>query len=238
MRSAIGRPRSLQTGETKRTTRLAIHPVEKDIASAYWLVSFEDAVTENTTGEPLSENASELDAKLNVRELEDELVMTRERLQTVIEELETSNEELQALNEEIQSSNEELQSSNEELEATNEELQSTNEELTTVNEELQIRTNELAEALNDMEKIQNSVGYPIIAISEELKILRFNTPAAALFSLNPSSLNQHIASFRLPLGMKKFSQQIQTALETGKIVEDNVPLQNVTMHCILRPMKP
>ena len=63
-----------------------------------------------------------------VQELEHELAITKEHLQTYIEEIETSNEELQSLNEELQSSNEELQSSNEELETTNEELQSTNEE--------------------------------------------------------------------------------------------------------------
>lgn len=68
--------------------------------------------------------------------LEQELMATREHLQTVVEELETSNEELQSSNEELQASNEELQASNEELETTNEELQSTNEELQTAYAEI------------------------------------------------------------------------------------------------------
>lgn len=68
--------------------------------------------------------------------LEQELIATREHLQTVVEELETANEELQASNEELQASNEELQASNEELETTNEELQSTNEELQTAYAEI------------------------------------------------------------------------------------------------------
>lgn len=221
--SAVGRPRDIRIDDKKRTVRLAVHPTEKGVATAYLLVSFEEIPTDLPLRETLPESSSELDAKLNVRELEDELIMTRERLQTVIEELETSNEELQALNEEIQSSNEELQSSNEELEATNEELQSTNEELTTVNEELQIRTNELAETLNDLEKIQNSVGFPIIVVNEQMKILRFNAPASALFSLSPTSLGQHFASLRLPLGMKSFGEQVQEALNNRKTIEAAVP---------------
>ncbi len=221
--SAIGRTHYIHCGETKKPIRLALHPTEKGVSTAYFLVSFETTITESIPAEPSSQSPSELDAKLNIRELEDELIMTRERLQTVIEELETSNEELQALNEEVQSANEELQSSNEELEATNEELQSTNEELTTVNEELQIRTNELAETLNDLETVQNSVGFPIIAVSEQLKILRFNAPAAALFSLSRSSIGQHFSVIRLPAGMKSFTSQIQEALSISKIVESAIP---------------
>ena len=71
-----------------------------------------------------------------ILQLEQELLATREHLQTVVEELETTNEELQSSNEELQASNEELQASNEELETTNEELQSTNEELQTAYSEI------------------------------------------------------------------------------------------------------
>jgi len=71
-----------------------------------------------------------------ILQLEQDLIATREHLQTVVEELETSNEELQSSNEELQASNEELQASNEELETTNEELQSTNEELQTAYSEI------------------------------------------------------------------------------------------------------
>jgi two-component system CheB/CheR fusion protein len=231
--SVTGRTRHLRLGSTLSNIRLAIHPTEKNVAGAFFLVSFEtipEYVLQQNQGR---ENLAEVDAdtKLNFRELEDELIMTRERLQTVIEELETSNEELQALNEEVQSANEELQSSNEELEATNEELQSTNEELTTVNEELQIRTNELAEALNELESIQNSVGYPILAVNEYLKILRFNAPAASLFLLNQASLGQHFANLRLPVGMKSFTRHIEDAIRNQEVVEDAIP--SVERHYLL-----
>jgi len=124
---------------------------------------------------------------------------------------------------EVQSANEELQSSNEEMEATNEELQSTNEELTTVNEELQIRTNELAETLNDLEKVQNCVGFPIIVVNDQLKIQRFNAPAAGLFSLTQSLIGQHFDNLRLPVGMKSFTERIHEALQKDKVIESAIP---------------
>src|SRR5207249_11907762 len=89
--------------------------------------------------------------------LREELDVTREYLQSIIEEQRTTNEELRSAKEEIQSSNEELQSINEELETAKEELQSTNEELTTVNEELQNRNDELSKENSDLSNLLSSV---------------------------------------------------------------------------------
>lgn len=96
--------------------------------------------------------------------LEQELIATREHLQTVVEELETSNEELQASNEELQASNEELQASNEELETTNEELQSTNEELQTAYSEIRalyekqnIQKNHLADKADELNALRDEL---------------------------------------------------------------------------------
>jgi len=218
---AVGRPRSLKMGETRRHVSLAVHPLEKGVASHQYLVSFRQVSPEEAVvGEPRDITDTGVDR--DVLELEDELVMTRERLQTVIEELETSNEEMQALNEEVQAANEELQSSNEELEAANEELQSTNEELTTVNEELQIRSAELDEALNSLERVLNSVGFPIMVVSEQLRVQRFNSPAAALFSMNKTSVGQPLSSLRTPPGMKDFSHLAAQALTGNRLVEELV----------------
>ncbi len=219
--SAVGRPHAIKIGEETRSVRIAVHPMERGINSMLFLVSFEvmpPAIAREGDGEvpPLSAEGR------NVRELEEELISTRERLQTVIEELETSNEEMQALNEEVVAANEELQSSNEELEAANEELQSTNEELTTVNEELQVRSGELAELLNDLENIQNSAGFPIIVCNAHLEIVRFNSPAASLFSLTNASLKQQLPSMRLPVGMKDFSAAVQGAIANKRVDETHI----------------
>ena len=219
--AAAGRPRSLKSGETRVHVALAVHPLEKGVASQQYLVSFRQ-VTPSELDVSGTQELSSPEVDRDVRELEDELVMTRERLQTVIEELETSNEEMQALNEEVQAANEELQSSNEELEAANEELQSTNEELTTVNEELQIRSAELDEALNSLERVLNSVGFPIMVVSEQMRVQRFNSPAAAVFSLTKASIGQPLSVLRLPPGMKDFSHLAAQALTSGRLLEESV----------------
>ncbi len=230
--SAIGRRHSIKTVEGEVDVRLAVHPLERGVSSQLFLVCFEplppiESVEVEGEGDTPNPGAT----GRNVRELEDELMSTRERLQTVIEELETSNEEMQALNEEVVAANEELQSSNEELEAANEELQATNEELTTVNEELQVRTGELADTLIDLENIQNGTGFPILVCNENLDLLRFNSPAAALFSLSSASLKDSLARLRLPPGMQDFSPSIRQAIETNRVVE--APVFSSERHYLL-----
>ena len=78
-----------------------------------------------------------------IQELEQELLSTREYMQSIIGEQDTTNEKLQSANKEIQSVNVELPSINEELETAKEELQSTNEVLSTINEEHETRNQEL-----------------------------------------------------------------------------------------------
>lgn len=126
------------------------------------------------------------------RELEQELTATREHLQTVIEEQETSNEELQALNEELQSTNEELQSTNEELETSNEELQSANEELTTLNEEMSVKTGEVMSLYGQVHAIQNSIRSPLLVVDRNMNLMRYNEPAAALFSIDAAMVEKGV----------------------------------------------
>jgi len=110
-----------------------------------------------------------------VTQLEQELLSTREHLQTVVEELETSNEELQSSNEELQASNEELQASNEELETTNEELQSTNEELQTAYAEIRalyekqnLQKNYLEDKTNELGILKEELDLQYLYVKEVL----------------------------------------------------------------------
>jgi len=164
----------------------------------FFLLCFENAPVKEETivKKPMeSENAYLL-------QLEQDLIATREHLQTVVEELETSNEELQSSNEELQASNEELQASNEELETTNEELQSTNEELQTAYSEiralyekqnlqknyLQDKTVELSrlkEELDAQYKFTKEVldtENNIVIVSDKEKILSVNKQFCKFFS--------------------------------------------------------
>lgn len=189
---AMGRIRPIKN-RAGHSVKIEVHPVVSRDDQKQFLISFISLSTQagetHVADQPLT----------NGSELEDELIATREHLQTVIEELETSNEELQALNEEMQAANEELQSSNEELEASNEELQSTNEELTTVNEELIVKGGELSLVNTELENLQNSTGFSLILLDQELRLQRYNKEAASLFGFSVHTLGKEIPSLALPV---------------------------------------
>lgn len=190
-KSARGRQRRVAPGKAG-LVRLAVHPFHPHETDEMFLVSFEPApAIARSASRPGGATASE-------RILEDELVATREHLQTVIEELETSNEEMQALNEEVQAANEELQASNEELEASNEELQASNEELVTVNQELLVKSAELSALNADFESVQNSVDFPLLVLDAQLQVIRFNGAAERVLGLGPSSRGRPFGNLKLP----------------------------------------
>lgn len=203
-----------------RFVRIAVHPLPGGEVEPLLLIGFEQGTL--AEGEVGADAA--LPAGLTPKDLEDELIATREHLQTVIEELETSNEETQALNEEMQASNEELQAANEELQAANEELQSTNEELTTVNEELQIKSAELAEANGDLESIQNSVDFAIVVVGDQQRLLRYNGTAARLFGLGPTrvgdSLRDLLAGHRLAGALEAVDEVIRSRRPLERQITD------------------
>ncbi|MEI7841914.1 MAG: EAL domain-containing protein [Gallionellaceae bacterium] len=190
--TAMGRVRPVKN-RSGHSVKIEVHPVLSRDDQKQFLISF--ILQDTQTGDaPLSDQLP-----ANSREIEEELVATREHLQTVIEELETSNEELQALNEEMQAANEELQSSNEELEASNEELQSTNEELTTVNEELIVKGGELSLVNTELENLQNSTGFSLVLLDQDLRLQRYNKEAATLFGFSLHTLGKSIPALSLPV---------------------------------------
>ncbi|MDP4029714.1 MAG: chemotaxis protein CheB [Gallionella sp.] len=190
--SVVGRIRPIKN-RGGQNIQIEVHPVSSRDDQKLFLVSFISLPAQ------AGETPAPEQQQVNNSELEDELIATREHLQTVIEELETSNEELQALNEEMQAANEELQSSNEELEASNEELQSTNEELTTVNQELIVKGGELGLLNTELENLQNSTGFALVLLDQELHLQRYNKEAASLFSFSVHTIGKHVVSLTLPI---------------------------------------
>ncbi len=183
-KSQRGQSFTLEATETAAPQQLQIvvHPVKTEGADLL-LVSFETSVIA-----PVKVPASELSTDApRYQDLEQELVLTKEHLHTVIEELETSNEELQSLNEEMQATNEELQTANEQLQTVNEELQATNEELVTVNDELEAKSAEVADANLELESIARDVGWMLIAFDKDQRIVRANHSALKVFGLAPDS---------------------------------------------------
>jgi two-component system, chemotaxis family, CheB/CheR fusion protein len=131
--------------------------------------------------------------------LSQELIATREYLESLITETEGANAQLQSANEEIQSANEELQSINEELETSKEEIQSSNEELATVNDELQDRNAELSTINDDLVNLLASVQLPIVMLGRNLSIRRFTPMAGKLLNLIPGDVGRPIQDIRLSL---------------------------------------
>lgn len=215
------------------TVRVSVRPLALSTDELF-MVCFEPAVPPVGT---MSEPRPGLDEDPRVQELEQELVATRENLQTVVEELETANEELQSLNEELQASNEELQSSNEELETSNEELQSTNEELTTVNEELQIKSSELAGVNADLENILRSIGFPVVAIDRGLRVTRYNQPARRLFDLHPTDIGQTITAVSCKAELPGLRDRLHKVVEEGQADRFDLTHEGTRFHAAFLPYR-
>jgi two-component system CheB/CheR fusion protein len=148
-----------------------------------------------------------------LRELERDLVVTKEYLQSAIEELESTNEELKSSNEELQSSNEELQSTNEELETSKEELQSSNEELTTVNDELQNRMSELQQTNDDLHNILGGIGNAVVIVGLDLRIRRFTHAAETLLNLVPGDVGRSISQLNAFIIGKRIEEVAARVIE-------------------------
>ena len=168
-------------------------------------------------------------------ELEDELVATREHLQTLIEEMATANEEMQALNEEAQASNEELQATNEELEAANEELQATNQELVSLNEELNVKTQEYSLLNEEYAHLYDALQFPLLVFDRGLQLVRFNAPAARRFDLRPTALKQHISHLRLPAALGELEMLLGRVLAHGDREEISVQYEQRTLRLAVAP---
>lgn len=191
--SAVCNPVEVLENGKNNLYRMAVHYAGQSGTDdpTLLLVCFEAVIDTGNQAAQIDE--SELGQNQRIAELEREIVLSRENLQTVIEELETANEELQSLNEEAQAGNEELQASNEELETANEELQASNEELVTVNDELSARSLELNDTNNDLNNILNSLCKAVIVVDSNLSITRYNNVAREFFDI-PSDKMPNLAS--------------------------------------------
>jgi len=170
-------------GRTLKTVRVRVKSLTPEDRSAphFRLVFIEPKVSARASKGVAAEFKADRTARQRIKDLEQELVYSKESLQATIEELETSNEELQAANEELLASNEELQS-------TNEELQSVNEELHTVNIENQNRIEELTALSNDINNLLSIARVGTMLVDAGLRIRRMSSAVEALTTLSPSDI--------------------------------------------------
>jgi two-component system, chemotaxis family, CheB/CheR fusion protein len=227
-RASVG-CRITEDGNVRPITIEVIPVVEPETKVRCFMVLFHEEKGAPKTADKGGESLHEADdspstVKLStedarMHELEHELTMTKEYLQSAIEELESSNEELKSSNEELQSSNEELQSTNEELETSKEELQSSNEELTTVNDELNSRMGELQLMNDDLHNILSSMGSAMIIVGLDLRIRRFTQVAESLMNLVPGDVGRTVSLLNAFIVGERIEKL------AGQVVEKLVPIE-------------
>ena len=169
--------------------RVTVRPLEGGPPDeGVMLITFEPLYGDAAANEA---NSLVVDAEsATIRELQAELVATRDQLNATIEDLEAANDALKVSHEEAISINEELQSGNEELETSKEELQSLNEELTTLNQQLESKVAELQAATNDLENLLTSSHVPTVFLDTSWRIRRFTPSSRQLFNLIPSDVGR------------------------------------------------
>lgn len=187
----VSRLLRIERGEQIQLLQLHVGPVmEPGFPQEYVEVVFVTQEDAALLGLPPTDELTDLSL---VARLEEELLRTRERLQSVIEEYELSGQELKTSNEELQSMNEELKSTTEELETSKEELQSMNEELITVNGELTRKIDELHRANSDLLNLIASTDVGAIFLDNNLAIKRFTPRATDLFNLISGDIGRPFA---------------------------------------------
>ena len=209
------------------TVNLIANPVKdpaKEAAddSGLLMVIFQD-VGKPTSYERAKADGNEPEAEAPVvKQLEDELRVTKEQLRSTIEEIETSNEELKSANEELLSMNEELQSSNEELQ-TSKEMQSINEELQTVNSELRNKVEELDAANSDIQNLFESTRIATVFLDESLRIKRFTPTATELFHLLGTDIGRPITD--ISLALKDANEDIDIVADVREVLRSLIPIE-------------
>jgi two-component system CheB/CheR fusion protein len=191
--------------------RLTVNPIHTESGDGpLLLVVFED---ERPAESPATAHEEPPADEAVVRQLEYELILTREDLQSHIEDLETSNEDLKVATEEVMSVNEELQSANEELETSKEELQSLNEEVSTVNCQLREKIAELERINNDLDNLLTSTDIATIFLDRELRIKRFTPAVRRLMNVIATDVDRPLADFARRFTDRRLLQDAQQVLE-------------------------
>jgi two-component system CheB/CheR fusion protein len=184
-------------------------------------------------GRLLGTSLSFFDAS-RVEELQQQLLQSKQDLETTYEELQSTNEELETTNEELQSTveelettNEELQSTNEELQAMNEELRSTNEELHAINQQLHDRTTALNGVNHFLESVMRGVRGSVIVVNRDLHVTAWNQGSEELWGLRADEVrNRNVFSLDIGLPIERLRRQILACLN-GEQELTSVPVDAV-----------
>lgn len=184
--------------------------------------------------ESLSTETQQPPLPTTIERLQQDLLGTREQLQSLTEQHQTALEELRSANEELHSVNEEMQSTNEELETSKEELQSVNEELQTVNVQLSEKVGELADSNSDLRNLFESTEIATIFLDRYLIIRSFTPAITSLYSLIPSDAGRPLNDIVSCLDYDRLSEDVAFVLDTLRPLEKRVARRDGSMNYIMR----
>ncbi|HEX6599259.1 MAG TPA: CheR family methyltransferase, partial [Gemmatimonadaceae bacterium] len=198
---------------------LHVRPQSGNEHQRFVLVIFDELEpVESVSGEAPSDGSPDL----RIGELQTELDLARQRMQSIIEASESTQEEMRASQEELQSSNEELRSTLEELETSKEELQSVNEELQTVNQENRHKVEELSQLSSDLQNLLSSTDIATLFLDRTLRILRFTPRVGEIFNVRPVDRGRPLSDLTHRLGYDELQSDAETVLRTLVPVEREV----------------
>ncbi len=161
-----------------------------------------------------------------IRELTEDLIASKQTLQSIIESHEATTEELRSTIEEAQSSNEALQSTNEELETAKEELQSSNEELQTLNEELKNRNELLTSTNDDLANLIKNVDTTVVIVDNNFTIRRATASAWGALNIQPSDIGHAIFATNIGNFIKNLETKLNNVTTNFTQVVQEVAGQN------------
>ena len=203
----------------------AVHPGQGDTSMIHFVFASNGSTKpeDEQSGDCSVENyRPETESIRRIRDLEQELRITKENLQTTIEELQTVNEALQTTNEEMLVANEELQN-------TNEELQSVNEELYTVNSEYSQKNEALIALNSEHQAILEGVDTGILFVDSEFRICKFNSAMLDVIRLLPQDIGRPVEHLATNLyETLNLKECIETVVQTGNVYQDEVMTQSGT----------
>jgi two-component system CheB/CheR fusion protein len=157
-----------------------------------------------------------------IRALQDDLVNSKQELETAYEELQSTNEELETTNEELQSTVEELETTNEELQSTNEELETMNEELQSTNEELRSRGLELNTSNSFLESVVASLRSAVVVLDRDLRVQAWNPRAVDLWGLRPEeAIGDYFFGLDIGLPVQSLHSQLKDLMH-GRVKDTSV----------------
>jgi two-component system, chemotaxis family, CheB/CheR fusion protein len=154
--------------------------------------------------------------------LEEELVRTRDLLESTSLAHDITVAELQRVNEELQSTNEEQRAATEELETGREEIQAINEELITINQEHQSTIEELNRTNGDLQNLIESTEIATIFLDRAMRIRRFTPAAATIFNFLPGDQGRHFSHITHSLGYPGLIEDVARVLELLQPMEREV----------------